>query len=229
MAAEGFDLTGKKALIIGATSDASKAIAQALSEAGATVETHSPDPASSQAVQAAVAEARGKLGGIDVLVNCLDLFIAKPADQITDDDWRRLLEVNLTGVFFACRAVGPAMAAQGSGRIINVASGLGERGLPNCSAYCAAKGGVVNLTRALAQEWAANGVTVNCIAPAWMEDTPGIGDPDPEKNRLIRFIPMRRLGKPEEIGPLAVYLASDSSAYITGRTVFVDGGVLAHL
>jgi NAD(P)-dependent dehydrogenase (short-subunit alcohol dehydrogenase family) len=85
MAAEGFDLTGKKALVIGAASDSSKAIAQALSEAGAVVETQSPDPALSRAVEAAVAEAKSKLGGIDVLVNCLDLFIAKPVDQITDD------------------------------------------------------------------------------------------------------------------------------------------------
>ena len=232
MAVEGFDLGGKKALVIGVESSAGQAIALALAEAGADVATASTDKdAESVAseIGSAVQTAKVRLGRIDILVNCADLFLAKPAQEISDAEWQRVVSVNLSSVFFACRAVGPSMAQQGWGRIINVASGLGERGLPNCSAYCAAKGGVLNLTRALAQEWAAAGVTVNAIAPAWMEDTPGLGDPDPESNRLIRYIPMRRAGRADEIGPLAVYLASDSAGYMTGRTLFVDGGLLAHL
>ena len=180
-------------------------------------------------MEAVVAKVMADVGSIDILVNCPDLFMAKPIEQVAESEWARILSVNLSGVFFACRAVGPRMLKQEKGRIINLASGLGERGLPNCSAYCAAKGGVVNLTRALAQEWAAQGITVNCIAPAWLEDTPGLGDPNPETNRVVRFIPMRRAGRPDEIGPLAVYLASDSAGYVTGRTIFVDGGLLAHL
>ena len=232
MAVEGFDLGGKKALVIGVESSAGQAIALALTEAGADVATASTDEdAESVAsqIESAVQATKARLGRIDILVNCADLFLAKPAQEISDAEWQRVVSVNLSSVFFACRAVGPSMAQQGWGRIINVASGLGERGLPNCSAYCAAKGGVLNLTRALAQEWAAAGVTVNAIAPAWMEDTPGLGDPDPESNRLIRYIPMRRAGRADEIGPLAVYLASDSAGYMTGRTLFVDGGLLAHL
>lgn len=254
MAVEGFDLTGRKALVIGAGCSAGRAIALALAEAGADVATASSgrdnadvasttetarllggrqarqiDAASSSEVRDAVEGATRDLGRLDILVNAVDLFLAKPIDEISDAEWTRLLTANLSSAFFACRAAGPPMARQGFGRIINVASGLGERGLPNCSAYCAAKGGVLNLTRALAQEWAAAGVTVNAIAPAWMEDTPGLGDPDPESNRLIRYIPMRRAGRADEIGPLAVYLASDSAGYMTGRTLFVDGGLLAHL
>jgi NAD(P)-dependent dehydrogenase (short-subunit alcohol dehydrogenase family) len=258
MAVEGFDLSGKNALVIGAGSSAGRAIALALAEAGARlaiasagrdkddlaaveetsrqleaqgqkVEPRALDATAAAEVEAVVDEVMRGLGSIDILVNCPDLFLAKPIAEIADGEWERILSVNLSGVFFACRAVGPRMLKQERGRIINVASGLGERGLPNSSAYCAAKGGVINLTRALAQEWAAHGITVNCIAPAWMEDTPGLGDPNPETNRVVRFIPMRRAGRPDDIGPLAVYLASDSAGYVTGRTIFVDGGLLAHL
>jgi NAD(P)-dependent dehydrogenase (short-subunit alcohol dehydrogenase family) len=253
MAVEGFDLSGKNALVIGAGSSAGRAIALALAEAGARlavtsagrdkddlaaveetarqlgVEARALDATAPAEMEAAVDEVMTALGSIDILVNCPDLFLAKPVAEIADDEWERVLSVNLSGVFLACRAVGPRMLKQERGRIINVASGLGERGLPNSSAYCAAKGGVINLTRALAQEWAARGITVNCIAPGWMEDSPGLGDPNPETNRVVRFIPLRRAGRPDDIGPLAVYLASDAAGYVTGRTVFVDGGLLAHL
>jgi NAD(P)-dependent dehydrogenase (short-subunit alcohol dehydrogenase family) len=106
---------------------------------------------------------------------------------------------------------------------------MGERGLANSTAYCAAKAGVMNLTRALAQEWGPHGVTVNCIAPGWLEDSPGLGEPDPQANRLIRFIPMRRLGNADEVAPLALYLASEACGYVNGQTFFVDGGLLCHL
>jgi NAD(P)-dependent dehydrogenase (short-subunit alcohol dehydrogenase family) len=254
MPVEGFDLNGKKALVIGAGSAVGRAIALALKETGAEVAVTSTrkdaadsdaaaetarllggaaarsiDATSASQVNEAVDEAFQRMGRLDILVNCPDLFLAKPTAETSDAEWDNVFAANLSSVFFACRAAGPRMAKQGNGRIINVASGLGERGLPNCAAYCAVEGGVFNLTRALAQEWAAAGVTVNVIAHGWLEDTPGLGDPDPKTNRLLRYIPMRRAGRPDEVAPLAVYVASDSAAYLTGRTLIVDGGLLAHL
>lgn len=255
---EAFDLSGKHALVMGAGWSVGRAIALALAEAGADVAVSSitqdgdevtavkrtareigemgrrtfdkaVDATLGTAVQTIVRQATAELGSIDVLVSAPDLFLGKPADQISDGEWSRVLNLNLSATFYACRAAGAEMLKQEYGRIINVASALGERGLPNCAAYCAAHGGVFNLTRALAQEWGPHGITVNSIAPAWMEDTPGLGDPRPEANRTVRFIPMRRVGRPDEVGPLAVWLASDASGYVTGQIFFVDGGLLCHL
>jgi NAD(P)-dependent dehydrogenase (short-subunit alcohol dehydrogenase family) len=139
------------------------------------------------------------------------------------------MQLNLSGTFHACRAVGKEMIKQGSGRIINVCSVLGERAIANAAAYCAAQGGIFNLTRALATEWGPKGITVNALAQGWMEHTPLIGDPNPEANKTVRFVPMKRAGAPDELAALAVYLASDSCGYITGQVMFVDGGLTTHL
>ena len=118
------------------------------------------------------------------------------------------------------------MLTNGGGRIINLASGLGERGLGNCTAYCAAMAGVIGFTRSLGLEWAGKGVAVNAMAPCWFEGTP-LAEAMP-KERLARFIPAKRLGKLEEVGAMAVFLASDAASYITGQTYFLSGGVMAH-
>jgi NAD(P)-dependent dehydrogenase (short-subunit alcohol dehydrogenase family) len=120
------------------------------------------------------------------------------------------------------------MLGQGNGRIINIASLLGERGLANGSAYCAAQAGVLNLTRALALEWARTGVTVNAIGAGWTE---GMGIIGGEEGRALleRYLPYRRLAKPEEICGMAVYLASDAAEYLTGQVVWVEGGALSHV
>lgn len=150
----------------------------------------------------------------------------KPFAEMSPDDWRFMMDVNLTGVFNGCRAAAPHLIAQRAGKVINVASVLGQVGLPGYTVYAATKGGVIALTRTLGVEWARHGIQVNAIAPGWFATD--MTDPafsDPKLNeRLMRDIPMRRIGRPEEIGPLAVYLASAASDFMTGQTLFLDGG-----
>jgi NAD(P)-dependent dehydrogenase (short-subunit alcohol dehydrogenase family) len=120
------------------------------------------------------------------------------------------------------------MLAKGAGSVINVASVLGERGLANGAAYCAAQAGVLNLTRALALEWARSGVRVNAIGAGWTDGMGIIGDAE-SRAQLERYLPYKRLAKPDEIGGVAVYLAGDVSAYLTGQVVWVEGGALSHV
>jgi NAD(P)-dependent dehydrogenase (short-subunit alcohol dehydrogenase family) len=255
---DAYDLSGKKALVVGAGGAAGRAIALALGEAGADVTVSSisndgdeivrakkvqqelakmgrqsatvaTDVTLGTGVQVMVRQVAKDMGRIDILVNAPDLFLGKPADATTDMEWNKVMQVNLSGTFHACRAAGKEMLKQQSGRIINVASVLGERGLANAAAYCAAQAGVLNLTRALAQEWGPSGITVNAIAQGWMEHSAAIGNPDPAANQTVRFIPMKRAGAADELGALAVYLASDSCGYISGQVMCVDGGLTTHL
>jgi NAD(P)-dependent dehydrogenase (short-subunit alcohol dehydrogenase family) len=256
---DAFDLSGKRALVIGAGSAVGRAIALAFGEAGADItvssasesgeevmrvksvqreltklgcnaSTMATDVTLGTGVQVMVRQVAKEMGGIDVLVNAPDLFLGKAADATTDIEFNRVMQVNLAGTFHACRAAGKEMLKQGSGgRVINVTSALGERAIANAAAYCAAHAGVHNLTRALATEWGPQGITVNAIAQGWMEYTPAIGNPDPAANQTVRFVPMKRAGAPEEVAPLAVYLASDSCGYISGQVLNVDGGLTTHL
>lgn len=259
---DAFDLTGKKALIIGVEEAAGRAIALALAEAGADVTASSAssdgeamlaatrvrseitklgrqawasgtDVTLGTGVQVMVRQAAKEMGGIDILVNAADTYVGKPATETTDLEFNRIMQVCVAGAFYACRAAGKEMLKQSEngrvGRIINVSSVLGERGLANSAAYCAAQAGVLNLTRALSQEWAASGITVNAIAQGWMEHTPVVSGKDEDSARAVRFTPLKRAGRADELGPLAVWLASDASGYVTGQTLFVDGGLTTHL
>ena len=184
------------------------------------------DVASYPEVEALMARAVRELGRIDVVVNNSGVAKVAPLAEMTAEDWRFMVDVNLTGVFNGCRAAAPHLIAQKSGKVINVASVLGQVGLPGYTIYAATKGGVIALTRALGVEWARHGIQVNAIAPGWFA-TPMTDEAfaDPRINeRLTRDIPMRRIGRPEEIGPLAVFLASPASDFMTGQTVFLDGG-----
>ncbi|HEX9641248.1 MAG TPA: SDR family oxidoreductase, partial [Candidatus Krumholzibacteria bacterium] len=169
-----------------------------------------------------------ELGGLDVLVNAHDLPFAKPAVETTFAEWRRVLDVNLGGPFLASRAAATHMLPREHGRIVNLASVLGERGMTNGAAYCAAQAGVFNLTRALALEWARNGIKVNAIGAGWTEGMGIIGGDD-TRQQLERYLPYKRLAKPEEIAGAAVYLASDAADYLTGQVVWIEGGALSHV
>ncbi len=259
---DAYDLSGKRALVVGAATGAGCAIALALAEAGAdlalvasnagdaalalrktakearefgrNVIDQTTDVSSGQGAQVMVKQVAKELGGIDIVVNAPDLMIAKPVTKTSDADWAKVVAGNLSATFFVCRAAGKELLKnelrdRSRGRVINVASVLGERGLANAAAYCAAQGGILNLTRALAQEWAAEGITVNAIAQGWMEDSPALGDLSPGSNQTVRFIPLKRAGRSDEVAPLAVYLASESAGYVTGQTFFVDGGLTVHL
>jgi NAD(P)-dependent dehydrogenase (short-subunit alcohol dehydrogenase family) len=252
-----FSLDGKAALVIGASNSLGRAIAVALGEAGADVAVATTtraqaeevaanscsnelwalnrktfaqaiDAADEAEVEALVTRAASELGKLEVLVNAQDLPFAKPLVETDAADWRRVLDVNLVGVLLASRAAARVMLPQGSGRIINVASVLGERGMANGAVYCAAQAGVLNLTRALALEWARSGIKVNAIGAGWTE---GMGIIGGEENRqqLARYLPYKRLAQPEEVAGAAVYVASDEADYLTGQVVCIEGGALSHV
>ncbi len=171
-----------------------------------------------------------ELGSLDVLVNNSGVMQFGPTLETTDEDFDRVLRTNLGGTFACARAAGRHFVAQGAGKIVNVASNLGVTGRPQFAAYCASKAGVINLTRVLALEWARHGVQVNAIAPGYMEtDMNAELRSDPEQTeRILRGIPARRMARPEEIGPLVVYLASGVADFMTGETLVIDGGESAH-
>ncbi|MBI2760957.1 MAG: SDR family oxidoreductase [Chloroflexi bacterium] len=253
----GFELAGKTALVAGAETPAGAAVARALAEAGASVAVVAGageataldgllvelgaggraayagawDMTSPAAVEAGFDELRQSFGAPSILVTACDLPFAAPIVETDDDAYRRTMAAVVDTVWYACRAflrVLPEDTA--NARIICITNVFGERGVDNISVYAAAHGAVHNLVRALAQEIGArNGATINGIATGWMTNTPGRGPDELGQNRLMRFTPMRRFGKPDEVGPLAVLLAGEASGYISGQILHIDGGITTHL
>src|SRR5712691_9412751 len=243
-------LDSRVAIVTGASRGLGRAMALALAEAGADVavaarstpeleETaHQIDALGRRAlvvptdvsvyaqVEALVARTLDALGGLHIVVNNSGIARVSPVAEMSPEDFRQVLEVNLVGVFNGCRAAAAHLIAQRSGKIINLASVLGQVGLPGYSAYAASKGGVAAFTRALAAEWARHNIQANALAPGWfVTDMNAEAFADPKiRERLLRDVPMRRTGRLKEIGPLLVYLASPASDFMTGQTVFLDGG-----
>lgn len=226
---EHFDLSGKNAVVVAANTPAGNALADALEEADANVSRVDSRPAAE--IADAVRKAADDLGGIDILASAPDLFLAKPIAKITPEDLGNVMMGNFASQFSACQAAVERMLAQGTGgNIVLVTSVLGERGLPNTSIYSAAHGAVQNFIRALAQEIAPHGISVNGIAlgwMSWMEDR--LNPSDPDAGRAVRFTIAKRAGEPEDIGPMAVWLAGSGVGYVTGQTFQLDGGLTEHL
>lgn len=226
---EHFDLSGKNAVVVAANKPAGNALADALEEADANVSRVDSRPAAE--ITDAVRKAADDLGGIDILASAPDLFLAKPIAKITPEDLGNVMMGNFASQFSACQAAVERMLAQGTGgNIVLVTSVLGERGLPNTSIYSAAHGAVQNFIRALAQEIAPHGISVNGIAlgwMSWMEDR--LNPSDPDAGRAVRFTIAKRAGEPEDIGPMAVWLAGSGVGYVTGQTFQLDGGLTEHL
>jgi len=246
-----FDLTGKGALVVGGGGGIGGAIAHALADFGARVAVAdlSLDAAQSIAtscqretpgatyacsidvtdadhVNQVIAQVEAELGQIDILINSAGINIRKDVIDYTPEDWFKIINTNLSGVFFVTQAVARGMLKRGYGRVISIGSVSSLMGHPQHAPYAATKGGVAIMTKAMATEWATKGVTVNAIGPAYTVTgliTELMNNPV-KYREIVETIPMGRLGKPEDIVGAAVYLASDAASFVTGQTIYVDGG-----
>jgi 2-dehydro-3-deoxy-D-gluconate 5-dehydrogenase len=248
MGAGPFDLTGRRALVTGGGGGIGRGLARALRDAGATVavlgRSESADEAARELggvavradladrteLQRGFAEAVDRLGGLDVLVNAHGIGRASDAVDHELADWDDVIEVNLTATFELCRLAGRLMLEQGSGKIVNIASMLSFQGGYRVSSYAASKGGVAQLTMALANEWAPHGVNVNAIAPGYVKTALNarIWRDDPERTAQITVrIPAGRWGEPDDLAGAVVFLSSAASDYVHGAILPVDGGWLS--
>jgi 2-dehydro-3-deoxy-D-gluconate 5-dehydrogenase len=187
------------------------------------------DVSDSASVAKMIAQTRAEFGRIDVLVNCAGVGWAERVTEMSDETWQWVMNTNLNGVFYACRDVARVMCEQKSGCIINIASVAGAKGVSGFGAYGASKAAVINLTKTLALELARYNVRANVIAPGYFRtdmNSAALDDPDLGP-KIIKRIPLRRAGEPNEIGGLAVYLASDAASFVTGEVFFISGGEMA--
>ena len=211
--------------------DAAQKVLDKIEAAGGKGLVVGADVSDPKEVEAMVQQAVGTFGRLDIMVNNAGMERKMPFLQTPFEVWQETIAVNLTGAWLGCQAAAKQMVAQGEGgRIINVSSVHEDLAMPTNSPYCATKGGVRMLMRTLAVELAPHDITVNNIAPGAIEtpmDAPLEQDPD-EMKELLSEIPLGRMGKPEEVANLALFLASDDSSYVTGSTLFVDGGMIRH-
>ncbi|GGF52388.1 beta-ketoacyl-ACP reductase [Paracoccus acridae] len=241
-----FDLTGKTALVTGASGGIGGAIAQALHGAGATValsgtrEEPLNDLASAlgdrahvvpanlsnaEAAAGLIKDAAAAMGSVDILVNNAGITRDNLFMRMSDEEWQQVMDVNLTGVFRLSRAALRGMMKARWGRIVNITSVVGATGNPGQGNYAAAKAGLVGMSKSLAYEVASRGITVNCVAPGFIATPMTDSLTDDQKGKILSQIPTGRMGSPEEIAAAVLYLASPEAAYVTGATLHVNGGM----
>jgi 3-oxoacyl-[acyl-carrier protein] reductase len=241
-----FDLTGKTALVTGASGGIGAGIARALHAAGATVGLSGTrveplealaaelgdrahvlacDLSDATAVEGLVKRAVEAMGTLDILVNNAGVTRDGLAMRMSDDDWQLVLDVNLTAVFRLSRAAIRGMMKARWGRIVNISSVVGTTGNAGQANYAASKAGLVGLSKSLADEVATRGITVNCVAPGFIETAMTEKLTDPQRDTILASVPMGRMGRPDEIAAAVLYLASQEAAYVTGATLHVNGGM----
>ena len=246
-----FDLTGKVAVVTGASRGLGQYLGRALARAGADLVITSRrladlkpfqseienlgrkalplelDLRDQESIRAAADAAGSHFAKIDILVNNAGCNVRKPALDVSWDDWNLVLDTNLRGSFFVAQAFARGMVERGYGRIINIGSVTSVFGYAGIGPYCASRGGIKQLTMSLADEWGSRGVTVNCLAPGWFRTKQNSVLYENEKwvEYITDRIPLKRPGQPNDLNGAVVFLASDASAYITGQTLLVDGGI----
>lgn len=247
------DLTGQVALVTGGSRGIGKAISRALADAGAKVAVASRtledvenlavniqkgggtalgirlDVTDIPSIKTAVDRVEEQLGSIDILVNSAGINIQQHAIDVSEDNWDKIIDVNLKGTFFVSQDVGRRMIPRREGKIINISSQMGFVGYYRRSAYCASKGGVVQLTKVLAIEWAEHNINVNAVAPTFIQTelTKPMFEEEGFRQEILSRIPLGRIGLPEDVAGAVLYLSSDSADLVTGHTLLVDGGWVA--
>jgi 2-dehydro-3-deoxy-D-gluconate 5-dehydrogenase len=249
-----FDLSGKVAIVTGGSRGIGRAIALGFAQSGADVIATSrnlqnvrevteeiirlgrnsmavsTDVARKADIEKLTSQVMDRFGKIDILVNNAGINpIYKRAELVTEEEWDEIIQVNLKGLFLCCQAAGRVMIAQKSGKIINITSVNGLAGASRAVPYCSTKGAIILLTKCLALDWAQYNIQVNAIGPGFVETdlTKAIQNNQFLLAKMLQHIPQNRFGKPEEIVGAAILLASDLSTYLTGQTIFVDGGYTA--
>lgn len=251
MGADLFDLTGRVAVVTGASRGLGQYLGRALARAGADLvvtsrhpETLAPfqaeiegmgrralplalDVRDHDSIQRMMQAAQDFYGRIDILVNNAGCNLRKPAIDVTWDDWNLVIETNLRGPFFVAQAAARVMIPRHYGRIINIGSVTSVFGYAGITPYCASRGGIKQMTMSLADDWGIHGITVNCLAPGWFRTEQNkVLYEDPEWLAYITDrIPLKRPGQPGDLDGAVVFLASEASAYVTGQTILVDGGI----